>query len=235
MGFAKCGPDIYIAETVIFLESGMRAKPLIILLTIIVFGLVHLELDAMDSKSVGSSPVSTATELSGNPQENDPLRGPRNGFAKGTRKWQTYASAAAGDNGKGEMYALHLGYGYFLMDYLSINLDVLGAYIRSGLDDNGVAVGLDVIFRRHFSPVEDYLWSVYLDLGGGLQQHSTNIAGNRHFNFRVMSGGGATLRVGDHARMRGGMRYLHLSDAGIEGGGGGFDGFMFYGGVMFPF
>jgi hypothetical protein len=34
----------------------MRAKPLIILLTIIVFGLVHFELDAMDSKSVGSSP-----------------------------------------------------------------------------------------------------------------------------------------------------------------------------------
>ena len=171
----------------------MRAKPLIILLTIIVFGLVHFELDAMDSKSVGSTPAATATELSGNPQQKNPLRGPRNGFAKGTRKWQTYASAAAGDNGKGEMYALHLGYGYFLMDYLSINLDVLGAYIRSGIDDNGVAVGLDVIFRRHFSPVEDDLWSVYLDLGGGLQQQSTNFAGNRQFNFRVMSGGGATL------------------------------------------
>jgi hypothetical protein len=213
----------------------MRAKPLIILLTIIVFGLVHFELDAMDSKSVGSTPAATATELSGNPQQKNPLRGPRNGFAKGTRKWQTYASAAAGDNGKGEMYALHLGYGYFLMDYLSINLDVLAAYIRSGIDDNGVAGGLDVIFRRHFSPVEDDLWSVYLDLGGGLQQQSTNFAGNRQFNFRVMSGGGATLRVGDHARMIGGMRYLHISDAGIEGGGGGFDGFMFYGGVMFPF
>ena len=213
----------------------MNAKPLIILLTIIVFGLLHFELAAMDSKSMGSSLAATATELSGNPQQKNPLRGPRNGFAKGTRKWQTYASAAAGDNGKGEMYALHFGYGYFLMDYLSINIDVLGAYIRSGIDDNGVAGGFDVIFRRHFSRVEDDLWSVYFDLGGGLQQQSTNFAGNRHFNFRVMGGGGATLRVGDHARIMGGMRYLHISDAGIDGGGGGFDGFMFYGGVMFPF
>ena len=213
----------------------MRAKLLIILLTITVCCLIHLELEAMDSKSVGSSLATTATGLNGNPEKKNQLIRPGNGFARGTRKWQTYASAAAGDHGKGEMYALHLGYGYFLRDYLSINIDVLGAYIRSGLDDNGVAAGFDVIFRRHFSRVNDDLWSVYLDLGGGLQQQSTKFAGNRHFNFRVMGGGGATLRVSDHARMMGGMRYLHISDAGIEGGGGGFDGFMFYGGVMFPF
>jgi hypothetical protein len=213
----------------------MRAKPLIILLTIIVFGLIHFELEAMDSNSVGSSLAATATELNANPEKKNPLIGSGNGFSRGTRKWQTYASVAAGDHGKGKMYALHLGYGYFLRDYLSINIDVLGAYIRSGIDDNGVAAGFDVIFRRHFSWVNDDLWSVYLDLGGGLQQQSTNFAGNRRFNFRVMGGGGGTLRVTDHIRMIGGIRYLHISDAGIEGGGGGFDGFMFYGGAMFPF
>ena len=72
-------------------------------------------------------------------------------------------------------------------------------------------------------------------LGGGLQQQSTNFSGSRHFNFRVMGGGGGTLRVTDQVRMTGGMRYLHISDAGIEGGGGGFDGFMFYAGTMFSF
>ena len=54
------------------------------------------------------------------------------------------------------------------------------------------------------------------------------------FNFRIMGGGGGTLRVADKLRMLGGMRYLHISDAGIEGGGG-FDGFMFYAGALFPF
>ena len=73
-----------------------------------------------------------------------PVTEKANDFSRGTRKWQTYASAAAGDHGKGEMYAFHLGYGYFLRDYLSVNIDLLGAYIRSGLDDNGVAAGLDV-------------------------------------------------------------------------------------------
>ncbi|MEE4604659.1 MAG: hypothetical protein V2J65_25500 [Desulfobacteraceae bacterium] len=85
-----------------------------------------------------------------------------------------------------------------------------------------------------FSWLNNDLWSVYLDVGGGLQQQSTDFAGNRRFNLRVMGGGGATLRVTDQVRMIGGIRYLHISDAGIEGGGG-FDGFMCYTGAMFPF
>ena len=213
----------------------MRAKFLLILAMIIFFGLVHFELEAKDSKSAGSGLATTATNLTVNSATQNPVKEQANGFSRGTRKWQTYASAAAGDHGKGEMYALHVGYGYFLRDYLSVNMDVLGAYIRSGIDDNGVAAGLDVIFRRHFSWVDDDQWSVYLDLGGGLQQQSTNFAGSRHFNFRVMGGGGGTLRVAGQIRMMGGIRYLHISDAGIEGGGGGFDGFMFYAGAMFPF
>ena len=213
----------------------MRAKPLIILSTIIFFGLVHIELEAKDSKSVGSDFATAAPELTGNPKKKNPSIEQTNGFSRGTRKWQTYASAAAGDQGKGEMYALHIGYGYFLWDYLSVNVDVLGAYIRSGIDDNGIAAGLDVTFRRHFSWVNDDLWSVYLDIGGGLQQQSTQFSGSRHFNFRVIGGGGGTLRVTDQVRLLGGIRYLHISDAGIEGGGGGFDGFMFYAGAMFPY
>ena len=213
----------------------MRAKSFIVLSTIIFFGLVRFELEANDSTLADNSLATTTTELNGNPEKTNPLKDRANGFSKGSRKWQTYASAAAGDQGKGEMYALHVGYGYFLLDYLSINIDVLGAYIRSGIDDNGVAGGLDVIFRRHFSWVDDNQWSLYLDLGGGLQQQSTKFSGSRHFNFRVMAGGGGTFRVSDHIRLMGGMRYLHISDAGIEGGGGGFDGFMFYAGAMFPF
>jgi hypothetical protein len=213
----------------------MRAKFFVTLSAIIFFCLVHFELEAKDSESVASSLATSATELNGSPEKKNPLIRRANGFSRGTRKWQTYASAAAGDQGKGEMYGLHVGYGYFLRDYLSVNIDIMGAYIRSGIDDNGVAAGLDVIFRRHFSWVNDDLWSAYLDIGGGLQLQSTNFAGNRRFNFRVMGGGGVTIRITDQVRMMGGIRYLHISDAGIEGGGGGFDGFMFYTGAMFPF
>ena len=213
----------------------MGKRYLTIFLTIVAFCLFHFASEAADTGAKSTDVVSPATNLTENSLTKNPVREQANGFSRGTRKWQTYASVAAGDQGKGEMYALHAGYGYFLRDYLSVNVDVLGAYIRSGIDDNGVAAGLDVIFRRHFSRVDDDLWSVYLDLGGGLEQQSTNFAGNRHFNFRVMGGGGGTLRVTDQVRMMGGMRYLHISDAGIDGGGGGFDGFMFYAGAMFTF
>ena len=159
----------------------------------------------------------------------------KNEFSRGTRKWQIYPSFAGGDQGKGNLYALHFGYGKFLWDQFSFNVDVFGTYIRSGIDDNGVGLGLDLIFRQHFLMKNDDTYSVYLDLGGGFEKQSTNFAGNRQFNFRVLGGGGGTVRVTENVRLMGGLRYLHISDAGIDGGGGGFDGYQVYGGVMLPF
>ena len=159
----------------------------------------------------------------------------KNEFSRGTRKWQIYPSFAGGDRGKGNLYALHFGYGKFLWDQFSFNVDVFGTYIRSGIDDNGVGLGLDLICRKHFLMKNDDTYSVYLDLGGGLEIQSTEFAGTRNFNFRVLAGGGGTVRVTENVRLMGGLRYLHISDAGIDGGGGGFDGYQVYGGVMLPF
>jgi hypothetical protein len=159
----------------------------------------------------------------------------KNEFSQGTRKWRTYASFAGGDRGKGNLYALHIGYGNFLWDQFSFNVDVFGTYIRSGIDDNGAGYGLDLIFRKHFLMKNDDTYSVYLDLGGGFEIQSTEFSGTRQFNFRVLGGGGGTVRVTDHVRLMGGLRYLHISDAGIDGGGGGFDGYQVYAGVMMPF
>ena len=213
----------------------MQLRSLMVPLVILFICLIHFELKAIESNPVVGSLTAATTDLNSSPEKKDHTIKLKSDFSKGNQSWQIYGSAAAGDKGKGEMYALHLGYGYFFLDYFAVNIDVLGAYIRSGIDDDGYAAGLDVIFRRHFSWVDDDPWSVYLDIGGGLQQQSTHFSGSRHFNFRVMGGGGGTVRVADRARLMGGIRYLHISDAGIEGGGGGFDGFMFYGGVMFSF
>jgi hypothetical protein len=156
-------------------------------------------------------------------------------FSRGTRKWRTYASFAGGDQGKGNLYALHFGWGKFLWDQFSFNVDVFGTYIRSGIDDNGVGLGLDVIFRQHFLMRNNDNYSVYFDLGGGLEIQSTEFAGTRNFNFRVLGGGGGTIKVTENVRLMSGLRYLHISDAGIDGGGGGFDGYQVYFGIMMPF
>jgi hypothetical protein len=209
---------------------------IIVLIAVVDLVLFQAEAEASDSKnsfSNSSTPAVARGTVKLNP--NEPTGGRIGQYSKGHRKWQTYVSGAGFDEGKGEMYALHLGYGYFIMDDFSVNIDVLGSYIHSGIDDNGVAVGLDVILRRHLIKGHDNLWSLYLELGAGLQQQSTDFAGNRRFNFRLLGGGGATFRVTKNARLMTGIRYLHISDAGIEGGGGGFDGLQFYAGSMFPF
>ena len=51
----------------------------------------------------------------------------------------------------------------------------------------------------------------------------------------LMGGVGGTLRVANHVRIMAGIRFLHISDSNIKGGGGGFNGLMFCAGTMFPF
>ena len=183
------------------------------------------------AENVESRPGMNTTNMKKSENEN-PIK---NDFSKGTRKWNTYASFAGGDRGKGDLYALHFGYGKFLWDQFSFNVDIFGAYIRSGIDDNGLGYGLDLILRKHFLMGNDDTCSLYLELGGGFEIQSTEFAGTRHFNFRVLGGGGGTIRITENLRLMGGLRYLHISDAGIDGGGGGFDGYQVYAGLMIPF
>ena len=68
-----------------------------------------------------------------------------------------------------------------------------------------------------------------------MQQASTNFSGERHFNFRIRVGVGASLEVREHVRAFVGASYQHISDAGIAGGGCVFDGPMLCAGVTFPF
>jgi hypothetical protein len=156
-------------------------------------------------------------------------------FAKTTWVGNVYGSAIFGDSGKGEMYLAHIGFGYYFEDYQAINLDFFGGYVRSGIDDNGGAIGLDVLYRNRFLRSEDDKRTMFFDGGLGLQQASTNFSGDRHFNLRIMCGFGGSLQIDNNARLFGGCRYIHISDAGIEGGGGGFDGPMVYAGITFPF
>ena len=206
-------------------------------LVIAAVGLAHYRACA-DTQAIsisqGPNPAPAASEPA-DPGPSEQAKRPVAEFSQGYDRWQTYGSIACCDDGKGEMYAFHIGYGYFFYDDFSVNFDVLGSYVRSDIDDDGVAIGLDLIFRRHQFKSRDNLWTLYIEGGSGLQQQSTNYAGSRTFNFRLLGGGGATVRVAGKARLMGGMRYLHISDAGIEGGGGGFDGFQFYAGSMFAF
>lgn len=168
--------------------------------------------------------------------EPDPGNGdPHDAFRKGATTATVYGSAIFGDSGKGEMYLLHAGAHRFVEEDQSLGFELLGGYVRSGIDDDGGAIGFDVVYRNHFHRDDDRGQSVYFNAGLGLQQASTNFSGRRHFNFRMRIGFGATFAIDERATAIIGADYIHISDAGIEGGGGGFDGPMIYAGVTFPF
>lgn len=172
-----------------------------------------------------SASESTLPESSTSPAE----------FSAGSWTFNTYGSAIFGDSGKGEMYLAHVGAGYYLGDYASLNIEVFGGYVRSGIDDDGVVGGFDLVYRNHFVRSEGDARTVFFEAGAGCQQASTDFSGHRHFNFRLRVGFGATFRLGDRSRLFLGANYIHISDAGIEGGGGGFDGPMVYVGLKLPF
>ena len=94
-------------------------------------GLIYFQAEAKASdleKISSDSPTPKAASDAARLNPKEPA-GERIGeFSKGYQKWQTYVSAAGFDKGKGEMYAFHLGYGYFFMDDFSVNIDVLGSY-----------------------------------------------------------------------------------------------------------
>ena len=181
----------------------------------------HLSFDRPPSEAA-AAPANAAVSLLGE-------------FSKTTWVQNVYGSAIFGDSGKGQMYLGHVGFGYYFEDYEAINLDFFGGHVRSGIDDDGGVIGLDVLYRNHFLRSEDDRHTVFFDGGLGLQQASTNFSGDRHFNFRIMFGFGGSLQIDNNARLFVGCRYIHISDAGIEGGGGGFDGPMVYVGMAFPF
>ena len=155
-------------------------------------------------------------------------------FPAGSWVVQLYGGHNFSDPGKGEMWSGHLGVGYHVWDDFGLHLDAFGAFVRSGVDDDGVAGGADLIARWHLLPLPSGRGTLFADAGGGFQQASTNYSGSRHFNWRVHPGVGATV-VTPWLQLLAGVRYLHISDAAVAGGGGGgFDGvYLYLGSTLF--
>ena len=170
-------------------------------------------------------------------------------FLQGTWTFTAYGSATFGDDA-GELYLKHMGVGYHLWDYISINVEYISGYVSAEeyvgtgggggpvmrVDPDGFAVGFDLLVRWHF--LHGDAWSVYLDGGVGLIwfQEAFPIMGTRQ-NFTPQAGFGATVHVCDNVRLIVGARWHHISNASKKGESQnpGFDGVMVYAGIVIPF
>jgi len=159
-------------------------------------------------------------------------------WAAGTWSFQSYGSATL-FNDKGDIYLGHVGVGYHIWDDISINFEVIGGEVtqrQNPRDDSSYTVGFELLGRWHFLKGEG--WSIYADGGAGIVWFENEWpAGGTHQNFTPQAGVGATLRLFDNVRAMGGVRWHHVSNARKSGedNNPGFDGAMFYFGLIVPF
>jgi len=172
----------------------------------------------------------------------DAIRQDQDLFGENTWSLQTYGSAALSLT-QGELYAGHVGVGWYFVEDLSINIEAVGGAFngRKGSDD-GDLYELDLIFRHHFYKTQCF--SIFAEVGGGLFWGSDHFpAGGTHANFTPQAGVGftynlsRTFKLSRPALLMVGGRWFHLSNAARRGGENnpGVDTGMVYAGVMFPF
>ncbi len=132
------------------------------------------------------------------------------------------------------------GVSYFMIDNLSLDLELNGMYF-SQIGDDAVGVNLVLLFRWHFIAREK--WSLYFDIGAGLMGTSDKVPGPQpseprggsSFNITPQSGFGMTVEVARNTRFFAGVRVYHISNGQIYEGNPGRDSIFIYAGVSFPF
>ena len=132
------------------------------------------------------------------------------------------------------------GVSYFMIDNLSLDLELNGMYF-SQIDDDAVGINLVLLFRWHFIAKEK--WSLYFDIGVGLLGTTAKVPGlmldepraGSSFNFTPQGGFGITVEVAENTRFFAGARLYHISNAQIYEGNPGRDNIFVYAGVSFPF
>jgi opacity protein-like surface antigen len=164
--------------------------------------------------------------------QNKSLRARRGPFATGQWLLTAYGSAAVGKTSH-QVYAGHVGLGYYLIDNLSLNLEGVGYFVDHARNSGGG--GVDLLPRWHYLAQDN--WSLYLDGGWGFVYTSDTLRDpGTHFNFTLQGGAGATYNVTDRLTAMLGGRWYHISNARIRGRDRnvGFDSPLFYLGLMMP-
>ncbi len=137
-------------------------------------------------------------------------------FQKGDWSFQTYGGYW-NELGSGDQEAVFgtVGVGYYFVDNMSLNAEFTGMGVWQPGDD-AVAGELHLLLRHHL--FKNDRWSFFLDVGMGVFEADEEMpAGGTRFNFTTQTGPGLTYRLSDNLNLMIGGRFLHLSNAQIEG------------------
>jgi len=122
---------------------------------------------------------------------------------------------------------------YFIVDGFAFTPELkLWGFFQEGEDAFGGS--LDFLFAWHF--VMRDTWSVFVDGGVGILGTTANVpTGGSEFNFTPQAGVGVTFDIGNNNRWVVGVRWHHISNAGLYSENPGRDSVYVYTGINFPF
>ncbi|HZL35433.1 MAG TPA: acyloxyacyl hydrolase [Tepidisphaeraceae bacterium] len=128
-----------------------------------------------------------------------------------------------------------VGVGYYFVDNISLSAEFSGFSVQQPVRDSIITSG-DLLLRNHLYNRGPF--SLFIDFGGGLTYATQRVpASGTNFNFELETGVGFTYRLRDNTYLLAGARYLHFSNADMEGQArnpsvNAFEGYV---GVMFTF
>jgi len=137
-------------------------------------------------------------------------------FPKGTLTLQTGIAYAKGLEARRENIASgNVGFGYFVFDNLSLNLEFSGyRAIQDGED--AWAGGISAALHHHLIRFDRYTIFGDVDFGPIIATEQIPADGTQ-FNFITRVGAGFSAQLTDDMHLLLGARYFHLSNARIDG------------------
>lgn len=136
-------------------------------------------------------------------------------FPKGTLTFEGYTADAGGLDADANLLCGTIGFGYFVLDNLSLGIEGNGYHEHvSGEDSWGY--GISGVLRHHLLRYEQS--TLFADVAfGPIESTSPIPLGGTNFNFIFRTGLGSTVQLHDHLNLLSGIRYFHVSNARIEG------------------
>lgn len=190
-----------------------------------------LTLVAQPDVSASEKPATAVKDASATPTAAGKLYA-----SKGWSGW-TVTLGAATDFESDSHYNVAGMVSTFLADRLEIGAELGGWYFNQENDTGGVSAIID--FKWHFYATDDRQWTIFGEARIGMLGAFDDVPDRgTSFNFMPGFGIGATYALAEsRARLIGGLRWQHVSNARITGDSDNpaFDGLLGFVGITWPF
>lgn len=177
-----------------------------------IFAVLFAMAFAAPSISAGAPPATAPSSepALGQPAMTQPVATP-----KGLWTFETYGSYANQSSTREQLYSGTVGIGYYFLPDNSLTTEITGLQGTQPGPDVGAGAA-DLLLRTDMIHAPG--WIGFIDFGPGVIESSHRIPpAGTDFNFFFKTGVGATVQLWGKTDLITGVRYLHISNAHLEG------------------